>query len=153
MNNHIKPGACYILQDYGYYQCFWIPFFVGIMKEFFSLVAYTHNTYAFILQKNLSHDIIDRRFPDQPEKLSKGIFKDVFNELHEGACERRDHYMQVSHRLQHAAALAYIGHISSAKDMILDVKSSAFLSPYDKTCVFGALESPTYRYDRKTIRL
>ena len=138
-----EAGAYFIFQDYGWYTCFWIPVFVGLMKEYFQLVAYVDHTYTFQLRRPLDINELYHRFPDIPDALGKLIFDPLFSQLLCEAMERNDTYALLSYSLQHVAALTYIGEIEEAKAKIMMIASRPEFKRFRKM-IANAGKSPTY---------
>jgi hypothetical protein len=141
--NHTSPGAYYIFQDYGAYTCFWIPVFLELLKDHFQLIAFVDHTYAFQQTDSVSAAEVDKVFPDSPQDFSVADFQRIFRNLYEQALEGDNTYTLLNFQLQHAAALAYLGHRNAARDQIVDLLKTPHALRY-RRWILQALEVPTY---------
>jgi hypothetical protein len=139
----MEPGTYFIFQDYGAYSCFWVPAFLALLPEWFTLIAYIDDTYVFQLRKPLRPAEIDERFPDAPDALSPADFAKLFDAQVADARERNDRAGMVCRTLQHGAALAYIGRKDDARAMIQDLAGKPH-AKRQQASIEAALRSPTY---------
>jgi tetratricopeptide (TPR) repeat protein len=140
----IEPGSHLVFQDYGWYTCFWLPTFIGALGEHFRLVAHVDDTYAFQLLAPLDADTVRERFPEHPKDFGRDAFDELFMHKLIDAGERSDVHSIVSLTIQHAGALAYIGHTDEAREHIAAMLGRAELFPYRRRFIEPALHSPTY---------
>ncbi len=140
----IEPGAHVIMQDYGWYTCFWLPSFVGALADHFRLVAHVDDTYAFELTQPLSPATVVERFPAHPRDVGRDAFDDLFLRLGIDAGERSDMHAVVALTIQHAGAMAYLGLIDEAREHIAGMLSRPEMFPFRSRFIEPALRSPTY---------
>jgi hypothetical protein len=136
-------GCWYVFQDYGWYTCFWLPAFLGVMGDHLDLVMFVDGTYAFQLRRPLAAAEIDRRFPDETAQLAKPAFARAFAELLDAARARGDRRAQVVLTLQHAAALATGGLRDEARQRIEEIGRHPSARGFEEW-VAAARRSPTY---------
>jgi hypothetical protein len=152
----IRPGAHVIMQDFGWYTCFWLSALVGVLPEHFRLVAHVDHTYAFELLRPITPADV-ARFPELPDELGASGFERIYGALLVDAWDDDDSWRLVSLSLQHAAALAMIGHRSEARERIRALADRLELRPQRAPAhagrlgagamVLQALKSPTYYPD------
>ncbi len=140
---HTSKDAYYIFQDYGAHTCFWIPVFLQLLKNHFQLVAYVDHTYAFQQTQDLTAQDLDLVFPDSPLDFSVADFHEIFRQLYEQALDSDNTYTLLNYQLQHAAALAYLGHLDQARNQIVDLLKTPHALRY-RRWILRALETPTY---------
>ena len=143
MGRHALPGSYYLFQDYGWYTCFWLPAFIGLMGDRFKLVSYVDSTYTFQLRGTLDEATINRRVPDDAPAVGEGALTKIFEAQLRDAIARSDSRGVVSLTLQHAAALAYIGNKERAKS-IIDQLATKNVPPDHREMIVAARKSPTY---------
>lgn len=144
MCDRMAPGTHLIFQDYGWYSCFWLPVLVGVLEEHFRLVAHVDDTYAFELLRPLDVEVVRSRFPDEPQDFGREAFDKLFSTLLVDAGVRSDNHSMVAQTIQHAAALAYIGHKDEARSRIAAMRGRPELAQFRTRFVESALRSPTY---------
>nr|MEE4269954.1 hypothetical protein [Candidatus Krumholzibacteria bacterium] len=140
---HTRPGSLYIFQDYGAHTCFWIPVFLELMKDKFQLLAYVDHTYCYQQIAEVSAEEIGDAFPDRATDFSAADYGHIFRNLYDQALEMDNTYTLLNFQLQHAAALAYIGHIDEARNRIIDLLKTPFALRY-RGWINRALATPTY---------
>jgi len=140
---HTSGGCFHIFQDYGAHTCFWIPVFLELMKDHFKLVANVDHTYVFLQRNDLSEKDVVNVFPDSPLDLTRGDFREIFQNLYRQALETDNTYTLLNYQLQHAAALSYIGHLDEARDKIADLLKTPHALKY-QAWIMRALQTPTY---------
>src|SRR5690606_3863122 len=64
----VGPGTYVVMQDYGWYTCFWLSAIVGCLPEHFRLVAHVDHTYAFQLLRPITPQDVEA-FPVSPDEL------------------------------------------------------------------------------------
>jgi hypothetical protein len=139
-----RPGSFFIFQDYLQYTCFWIPSFIEMFRDHFSLAWYIDQTYAFQLRKPLNPDKITDAFPDSPEAVSRDCFLAIFDRIIQEAVSRMDYEAKVKHTAQLAAALTYIGDKLEARKTFANLIHEPAAVHY-KGLLRQAQLSPTYR--------
>jgi hypothetical protein len=132
------------MQDYGWYSCFWLPTFVGVLGEYFRLVAHADDTYAFELRGRLTPELVRERFPEHPKDFGRDAFDDLFMRAGIDAGERSDMHSVVALTIQHAGAMAYLGHKQEARQHISAMLARPELFPFRRRFIERALQSPTY---------
>jgi hypothetical protein len=147
MCDRVRPDSHFVFQDWGWYTCFWLPVFHALFEDHFRLVAHVDDTYAFQLIRPLEREAVETRFPDQPTDLDRDAFDDIFTRLGVDAGVRSDVHAMVSLTIQHAAALAYLGHTDEARERIAAMQGRAEFTPFRARMIDRALRSPTYRPD------
>jgi hypothetical protein len=140
----VEAGSHFIFQDYGWYTCFWLPTFINVLGEHFRLVAHVDDTYAFELLAPLDAETIRQRFPEHPKDFGLDAFDDLFMRALIDAGERSDVHAIVALTIQHAGAMAYLGHKEEAKQHVAAMLARPELFPYRGRFIEPALESPTY---------
>jgi hypothetical protein len=140
----LEPGTHFIFQDYGWYTCFWLPTFINVLGEHFRLVAHVDDTYAFELLAPLDAGTIRDRFPEHPRDFGLDAFDELFMHALIAAGERSDLHAIVALTIQHAGAMAYIGHKAEAKQQISAMLGRAELFPFRRRFIEPAINSPTY---------
>jgi hypothetical protein len=145
-------GAQLLFQDYGAFTCFWLPAFTEVMNDCLRLTSAVDSTYVFQVIRQLSADVIDARFPDDPTDFERTRLDAMFCDLIERAGTRTDLRAQVVLRLQHAAALAYLGDTTEARRRIDAISRHALASPFEAD-IAAARASPTYRFGMEPIVL
>ena len=138
-----NKNGYFLFQDYGAHTCFWVPLFVEIFREHFKLICYVDHTYTFKLINPLDPKKIERDFPDSPLGFSWEDYDRIFNNMKKWAVDTNNHYTLMNYELQHAAALAYIGHLSEARKKIINMLDTPFASKY-KGWILNSLRIPTY---------
>jgi hypothetical protein len=147
MCDRVPRGSHFVFQDYGWYTCFWLPTLIGALPDHFRLVAHVDDTYAFELLRELDAGMVDSRFPDDPADLGRDGFDDIFLRLGVDAGVRSDVHSMVSLTIQHAGALAYIGHKGEARDHIAAMRSRPEFARFRARFIDPALTAPTYGPD------
>lgn len=140
----IEPGSHVVFQDYGWISCFWLSTFVDRLSEYFRLVAFVDDTYAFELLKPLDPDVVTERFPPHPADLGRAAFDEQYGRLLTDAGNRRDVHAIVALTIQHAGALAYLGEREEAKARIAALRERPEMNAYRPRMIDPALISPTY---------
>jgi hypothetical protein len=143
----VESGSHFIFQDYGWYTCFWLPCLVGLLRDHFRLVAHIDDTYAFELRRPLTKDLVRERYPDMATDLDRDAFDDIFMRLGVEAGERSDMHSVVALTIQHAGALATLGHKEEAREHIAAMLGRAELFAFRNRFILPALRSPTYGPD------
>ena len=138
-----RPGTWYLFQDYGWYTCFWLSSFMYFFREYFEFFSNVDFTYTFRLKSLIPPGEIDRIFPDKPELVGPQTFQEIYGFHIANALERRDYLAATAHSIHHAAALAYVGKKSEAKQMLLKLLKMPWVAGYEKH-IHAALISPTY---------
>jgi len=141
----IRPGSHLVFQDYGWYTCFWLPVLHAVLEDHLRLVAHVDDTYAFVLAKPLTRETVEARFPDEPEQLGRDALDDAFLKLGIDAGVRSDVHAMVCLTIQHAGALAYIGHLDDAREHIAAMLGRPEFFSFRRRFIEPALRSPTYR--------
>lgn len=141
---HVEPGAHFIFQDYGWYTCFWLSTFVGVLGDHFRLVANVDDTYTFELTRELTTADVVERFPDEPADLGRDAFDDLYTDALLAAGERADMQAIVTLTIHHAGALAVLGHREEAYDYIRPMLARPELFAFRRRFIEPALRSPTY---------
>ncbi len=144
MCDRIPAGSHVIMQDYGWYSCFWLPALIGSLPEHFRLVAHIDDTYAFELTRELRLETVVARFPDEPEDFGREAFDELFVRLIVDAGERNDIHSIVALTIQHAAALATLGLKDEARGRIEAMRGRPEFAAYRGRFIEAALRSPTY---------
>ncbi len=144
MCDKVRPGAHFVFQDYGWYTCFWLPVLHAVLEEHFRLVAYVDDTYAFQLVRPLARATVEERFPDEPAGMGRDAFDDIFLKLSIDAGVRSDVHTMVSLTIQHAGALAYLGHKAEAREHIAAMLGRPEFFEFRERMIQRALTSPTY---------
>lgn len=134
-----------IFQDYGWHTCFWIPAFAYAMGDSLTLTARVDTTSAFHLSGRLSGSDVDDRYPDRAEDLGRSWFDDAFGSLAAGAVERGDLGGAVVLRLQHAGAVAYLGDLEAARELIQALRREVGWWGPNRYMIERARRSPTFR--------
>ena len=147
MCDRVPRGSHFVFQDYGWYTCFWLPTLIGSLPDHFRLVAHVDDTYAFELLRELDVAMIESRFPDDPADLGRDGFDDIFLRLGVDAGTRSDVRSMVALTIQHAGALAYIGHKGEARDYIAAMRTRPEFARFRSRFIDPALHSPTYGPD------
>jgi hypothetical protein len=153
LGDRVGAGAHVVMQDYGWYTCFWLPALVGVLPNHFRLVAYTDETYAFQLVREIEASTLDARFPDDPADLGRDALDDLFTRLRTDAGERNDVHAIVALTIQHAGALAYLGFVDEARERITGMLDRPELAAYRRQFIEPALRSPTYMPDGSSVEL
>ena len=149
----IPAGAHVVMQDYGWYTCFWLPALVGVLPNHFRLVAHTDDTYAFQLVREIDAATLDARYPDDPADLGREGFDEIFGRLLVDAGERSDIHSMVALTIQHAGALAYVGLVDEARERIAAMLGRTELAGFRTRFIEPALRSPTYLPDGSPVAL
>jgi hypothetical protein len=144
MCDRVRPGCHFVFQDYGWYSCFWLPVLISRLEDHFRLVAHVDDTYAFELARPLEREIVERRFPDEPTDFGRDVYDDIFARLGVDAGNRSDVHAMVSLSIQHAGALAYLGHKDEARAHISGMLGRPEFFPFRRRMIERALKSPTY---------
>ncbi len=144
----LEPGTFVLMQDYGWYSCFWISSFVECFGSHFQLIANVESTYAFRLTKRLTNDEIRRLFPDRPTDWNFAVFAALYERLLDGAAARGDYRQLVYGRMQLAAAYAYLGEAERARGVFRTLTSESYAKPYAHRIAAARL-SPTYTPEGK----
>ena len=126
------PGCYFIFQDYGHWTCFWISAFLSILGDYFDLVAFVDDTYAFQLQKRLCGDVIQERFPDSATAVSRSDYERMYQALTDAARRRGDRRSGVTHQIHLAAALAMLGHDGDAEQLLTKLIQCPYSVGYEK---------------------
>ena len=140
----IEPGSHLVFQDYGWFTCFWLPTFIGVLPDHFRLVAHVDDTYAFELLRPLDTRTVRARFPRHPREFGRDAFDDLFMRASIEAGERSDVHAIVALTIQHAGALAYLGLLDEARAHISAMLGRPELYSYRQRFIGPALHSPTY---------
>ena len=111
-------GGHLVMQDYGWFTCFWLPAIIGLLPEHFRLVAHTQDTYGFELLKPLTPDLVRDVYPEHPADLGRAAIDDLFGRLLDETGRRGEVRGAMVLGIQHAAAIAYIGDKDEAKQQI-----------------------------------
>jgi hypothetical protein len=158
----VVPGGYVVMQDYGWYTCFWLSAVVGCLPGHFRLAAHVDHTYAFEVLRPITPEDV-KAFPETPDELGASGFEQLYGALLVDAWDDDDSWRLVSLSLQHAAALATIGHRSEARERIRALADRLELRPIRGAAhqgrsgagamVLKALRSPTYRSDSSEIML
>ena len=143
-------GAYFILQDYGWFTCFWLSAFMRIFKDNFRMLNRVDNTYTFIMLKTIREEEISSKFPDTPEELGVQEINKIYSEIARDHAVQQDEYTLARMTLHHAAALAYIGEQDSAINIIEDLSSKTYSLGHEDV-IKAARRSPTYRPDREIL--
>jgi len=141
-----KKGTYFIFQDYGWYTCFWIPAFIELFRDHFILIGNVDTTYVFTMTKPLSTEEINKIYPDKPSDMNENKLKEIFDCLIKHALYRKDYFAVVRHNLHKAGAMAYIGNLVYAKEIIINILNTPW-SNLHKKVIKNALKSPTYNPD------
>jgi hypothetical protein len=144
MCESVRPGCHFVFQDYGWYTCFWLPVFVSLLADHFRLVTFVDDTYAFELIRPLEREIVERRFPDEPTDVDRDTYDDIFTRLGVDAGARSDVHAMVSLTIQHAGAMAYLGHKDEAREHISAMLGRPEFFNFRRRMIERALISPTY---------
>jgi hypothetical protein len=144
MCDKVRPGAHFVFQDYGWYTCFWLPVLHAVLEEHFRLVAHVDDTYAFELVRSLAREVVEERFADEPAGMGRDAFDEIFLALSIDAGVRSDVHTMVSLTIQHAGALAYLGHKAEAREHIASMLGRPEFFPFRERMIQRALHSPTY---------
>jgi hypothetical protein len=147
MCDRVPRGSHFVFQDYGWYTCFWLPTLVGVLPDHFRLLAHVDDTYGFELLRELDPALVESRFPDDPPDLGRDGFDDIFLRLGVDAGVRSDVRSMVALTIQHAGALAYIGHKDEAREHIAQMRSRPEFAQFRARFIDPALRSPTYGPD------
>jgi hypothetical protein len=91
----------------------------------------------------VSAEEIGDAFPDRATDFSAADYGHIFRNLYDQALEMDNTYTLLNFQLQHAAALAYIGHIEEARNRIVDLLKTPFALRY-RGWINRALATPTY---------
>jgi hypothetical protein len=148
-----RPGTHLILQDYGWYTCFWLPAFVHAMGAALVPVASVSTTRAFHVVGSLDADAVEDRFPDDPSDLGPAWFATAFDTLRREAAARDDTNGAAMLGLQHGAALAYLGEADAARERIRRARSEIGWTGDLSPLAAAAARSPTYRPGGEPIKL
>jgi hypothetical protein len=140
----IPTGSHLIFQDYGWYTCFWLPALVSLLWDNFRLVAHVEDTYAFELVRPLTSAQVRNAFLEHPADLGRDRIDDIFLHLGVEAGERSDLRGAMVLAIQHAAALAYIGHKDEAAEYISSLRARPEYARFRQRFLDPALRSPTY---------
>ncbi|MDP6444717.1 MAG: hypothetical protein QF805_13065 [Pirellulaceae bacterium] len=141
-----QPGAFYIFQDYGHYTCFWVPAFVAAFRDRFRFYGHVDSTYAFQLTSPIRAAEIETRFPDEPDGFAADELDRLFATIVADATAASDWLGRVAGRLQHGAALAYVGREDDALRLMEDeLRCVVRRAPHFEKMVRRAMHSPTYR--------
>jgi hypothetical protein len=142
----VKPGAYFILQDYGWYTCFWVSAFLELLEDHFRLIGFVDTTYAFVLTKALDEKTIEERFPDTPAELGEERVCAIFDRLIAKAAERRDDDAAIRHGLHCAGALATLGNKTKARETIAALRRHPAAGAHQRI-IDAAARRPTYGPD------
>jgi hypothetical protein len=145
--DRVPRGSHFIFQDYGWYTCFWLPTLVGSLPEYFRLVAHVDDTYAFELLREIDRATLDAHFPDDPHDVGVDGFDDVFMRLGIDAGDRSDVRSMVALTIQHAGALATLGHKDEARVHIAQMRSRPEFARFRARFIDPALRAPTYDHN------
>jgi hypothetical protein len=140
-------GGHLVMQDYGWFTCFWLPAIIGLLGEHFRLVAHTHDTYGFELLKPLTPELVRDAYPEHPADLGRAAIDDLFGRLLEETGRRGEVRGAMVLGIQHAAAIAYIGEKDEAKHRIQELGDRPEYAAFRKRFIEPALKSPTYTPD------
>jgi hypothetical protein len=145
--DRVPRGSHFVFQDYGWYTCFWLPALVGSLPEHFRLVAHVDDTYAFELLREIDTATVDAHFPDDPSDVGIDGFDDIFMRLGIDAGDRSDVRSMVSLAIQHAGALATLGHKEEARQHIAQLRSRPEFLRFRPRFIDPALRAPTYDHN------
>ena len=146
ISSSIRPGTVLIFQDFAWFTCFWLPAFIELFEDFFTLIGNVDNTYVFRLDKFLTSDMVENTFPDTPHSIDLTSLSNLFENQIKKAILRNDHYAAIRHTLHKAGALAYTNNLNEAKKTIKLAEQMEF-SIEHKTVIEMAWKSPTYTPD------
>lgn len=136
-------GAHFIFQDYGWHTCFWIPAFIELFSDFFSLIGSVDNTYTFLLKRSLNQDLINNRFADSPEEYGTQSLITLFDRIIYKNALRGDLKATLSASLQKAGALAYVGEKAMAREQFKALSDAPQYRPFSNI-INMSRKSPTY---------
>lgn len=137
-------GGHLVMQDYGWFTCFWLPAIIGLLPDHFRLVAHTDDTYGFELLQPLTPELVRERYPEHPADLGRAGIDALFEALLEEAGLRGDLRGAMVLGIQHAAAIAYIGDTEEAKHRLQALHDRPEYAVFRERFLARALASPTY---------
>jgi hypothetical protein len=137
-------GGHLVMQDYGWFTCFWLPAIIGLLPEHFRLVAHTDDTYGFELLQPLTPELVRERYPEQPADLGRAGIDALFGALLEETGLRGELRGAMVLNIQHAAAIAYLGETEEAKRRIQALSDRPEYAVFRERFLDRALVSPTY---------
>lgn len=138
------PGTLHVFQDYRWYTCFWISAFMFVMRDCFELVAAVDSTYAFRQTQPITAELINDRFPNEPEVLGAELLTQIFSALIYEAGDRGDLDLIVAHKLHLVGALAYVGEKDRAREVLAQLSQEPYAACY-RDIIEKSAKSPTYR--------
>ena len=140
-------GGHLVMQDYGWFTCFWLPAIIGLLPDHFRLVAHTDDTYGFELLEPLTPELVREAYPEHPADLGRAGIDELFARMLEEAGLRGDLRGAMVLGIQHAAAIAYIGDTEEAKQRLQALHDRPEYAIFRERFLARALVSPTYTPD------
>ena len=95
-------GGHLIMQDYGWFTCFWLPAIIGLLPDHFRLVAHTDDTYGFELLEPLTPELVREVYPEHPADLGRAGIDELFARMLEETGLRGDLRGAMVLGIQHA---------------------------------------------------
>jgi hypothetical protein len=148
----IPAGSHIMMQDYGWYSCFWLTSMVGLWPERFRLIAHIDATYGFEVSAPIDPAEVRDGFPVSPEALGAPGFDDLYGDLLRRAEGLADSRLRVALTLHNAAAHAYLDDKERARAMIDALAQEPWAAPH-RGHIEAARRRPTYRPDMTSIDL
>ena len=139
----IPVGSHLIMQDYGWYTCFWLTSMVGLWPDRFRLIAHVDATFGFEITTPIDPAEVRERFPVSPADMGPDGFDELYAHMLERAGELGDSQLRVATTVHHAGALAYIGEKDRARAMIDALAEEPWAQPHRAT-IANARKHPTY---------
>jgi hypothetical protein len=141
--DQIPRGSYMLIQDFGWYSCFWLTSMIGMFAERFKLLTHTHTTYAFeVLDPVLPAEVAEH-FPESPQQMGADAFDELYAEWQRRIEPLGDSLLRQALTIHHAGALAYIGDKERARAMIDDLAQQPWAAPHLGT-IGNARRYPTY---------
>jgi predicted O-methyltransferase YrrM len=141
---HTAPGSLVVFQDFCWYTCFWVTWFVQRCSEHLHYVGGVDDTRAFLLSDPDAAAALVDRLPDAPEDLPLPELIAPFRALAEQAVGWGDEPALVIAQLHAVAALAYVGQTGTARGVLDSLRSDHDLARRYARLLEGSAQSPTY---------
>ncbi len=104
----LSVGGFFILQDFSWYDCFWLPVLLGYLNQQFRLVHKVVNTATFRCTAPV-HDGVLAGFPDTPEGYGVEGITPFLRKWATAALDAGDEWGAIGHSMQLASAQAWFG--------------------------------------------
>jgi hypothetical protein len=148
----IPAGSHILMQDYGWYSCFWLTSMVGFWPDRFRPIAHIDATYGFEITAPIDPEEVRERFPVSPDELGGPGFDALYADMLSQAERLGDSQLRTAISLHNAAAHAYLGDKERARSMIDGLAQQHWAAPY-RGHIDAARRRPTYRPDMSSVEL